>query len=118
MATAQYVRECDYLGIVSGNKEPDKLKKCGFTTVKGEYVNAPIICELPMALECNLKSYDPKTCRLVGEIVNISCCDSVLTDGKIDVTKLMPITYDEFTHGYYVIGKRVGNAFSDGLSIK
>ena len=118
MATANTVSESDYVGIVSGNKEPDKLKKCGFSTVKAEFVNAPIICELPMALECKLKSYDEKTCRLVGEIVNISVDESFLTDGCVDLAKLKPITYDEFSHGYYVIGERVGNAFSDGKKFR
>jgi len=118
MATADYVSECDYVGIVSGNKEENKLEKCGFRTEKSAFVNAPIIAELPMALECRVKSYDPETCRLVGEIVNVSADDSVLTNGKIDPMKLRPIIYDSSNHGYHVIGEKVGVAFSDGLKIK
>lgn len=118
MATADFIAECDYVGIESGNKVGNKLERCGFHTVKSELVDAPIITELPMVLECRLKSYDPKTCRLVGEIVNVSCDESVLTDGKIDPTKLRPITYDSATHTYRVIGDVVGKAFSDGLKFK
>lgn len=114
MATADFVKECDYLGIASGNKVHNKLEVCGFHTDKSEFVNAPVIRELPMAVECELISYDPESCRLVGRIVNISMDDSVLTDGKVDLTKLRPICYDSFYHGYHVIGERVGNAFADG----
>lgn len=118
MATADYVAECDYVGIESGNKVADKLDRCGLTTVRSEFVDAPIILELPMAVECVVKSYDPESCRLVGEIVNVSCDDSVLTDGKIDPEKLCPITYDSVNHTYRVIGEVVGKAFSDGLKFK
>lgn len=118
MATADFVAECDYVGIASGNKEPNKLQKCGLHTVKSELVNAPIIEELPMCVECKLKSYDENTCRLVGEIVNVSADESVLTDGKIDSAKLRPITYDSANHTYRVLGDIVGKAFSDGLKFK
>lgn len=118
MATADFVAECDYLGIASGNKVVNKLEKCGFHTEKSEFVDAPIITELPMTLECRLKSYDADTCRLVGEIVNVCADEIVLTNGRVDVNKLRPITYDSASHGYYIIGERVGNAFSDGKRIK
>lgn len=117
MATADTVAQCDYVGIVSGNKVPDKLEKCGFHTEKSLFVNAPLITELPMAVECKLKSYDADTCRLVGEIVNVCADESILTDGKIDPLKLRPITYDPSGHGYYVLGEKVGIAFSDGRKI-
>ena len=95
MATADYVKECDYVGIVSANDVPNKLEIAGFHTEKSEFVNAPIIKELPMCVECKVKSYDKESCRLVGEIVNISVDESVLSEnGKIDVKKLKPITYD------------------------
>ena len=71
-----------------------------------------------MALECLVKSYDSDSCRLVGEIVNVGCDESVLTDGKIDPDKLRPITYDSANHTYRVIGEVVGKAFSDGLKFK
>lgn len=118
MATADYVKECDYLGLVSGDDVPNKVEKCGFHATKSEFVNAPLIDELPMAIECEVISYDSKTCRLHGRIVNISADESVLTDGKIDPKKLRPITYDSFNHHYLVLGEVVGNAFSDGKAIR
>ena len=119
MATAQQMTACDYVGIVSGNKEPDKFAKAGFHAVKSEFVDAPLIEELPMALECRVISYDPETCRLVGEIVNVCADESVLdADGKVDVRKLQPITYDSMHHQYLVLGEKVGQAFHDGLALK
>ena len=118
MATADFVKECDYVGIVSGNDVENKLERCGLHTVKSDLVDAPIILELPMCVECKLKSYDPDSCRLVGEIVNVSADDSVLTNGKIDPAKLRPITYDSANHTYRVVGDIVGKAYSDGLVFK
>ncbi len=118
MATADTVIPCDYVGIVSGNDVSDKLEKAGFHTDKSEFVDAPLIRELPMAIECRLISYDSETCRMVGEIINVCADESVLTDGKIDPAKLHPITYDGMNHSYYVLGEKVGNAFKDGLRLK
>jgi len=119
MATAKYMAACDYVGIVSGNKEPDKFAKAGFHATKSEFVDAPLIDELPMAVECELISYDPETCRLVGRIVNVGVDEAVLGEnGKVDVSKLQPITYDPVNHHYLVLGKKVGQAFHDGLTLK
>ena len=119
MATADHVTACDYVGIVSGNKEPDKFAKAGFHAVKSEFVDAPLIDELPMALECRLISYDPESCRLVGEIVNVSADESVLDEnGKVDAGKLRPITYDPMNNHYLVLGEKVGQAFHDGMTLK
>lgn len=114
-ATADYVAQCDYLGLVSGNNVSDKLAAVGFTTLKSEFVDAPLIEQLPMALECRLISYDEEHCRLVGEIVNVSAEDYVLNEkGKVDVAKLRPICYDGMNHEYHVVGEKVGDAFSAG----
>ena len=119
MATASTVIPCDYVGIVSGNKEPDKFKKAGFTDTKSEFVDAPIINELPLAIECNLKSYNPETCILIGEIINVSADESVLNEkGKVDPKKLDPITFDPFNNTYVRLGDVVGKAFCDGLKLK
>ncbi len=119
MATAKYMAACDYVGIVSGNKEPDKFAKAGFHATKSEFVDAPLIDELPMAVECKLISYDPESCRLVGEIVNVCVDESVLDEnGKVDVQKLQPITYDPINHDYLVLGAKVGKAFHDGAALK
>lgn len=118
MATAEHVVSCDYIGLVSGSQVPNKLEKTGFHTMKSEFVDAPIIVELPMAVECELVSYDPETCRMVGRIINVCADETVLTDGKIDPAKLKPITYDGMNHTYLVLGEKVGNAFSDGAQLK
>ena len=119
MATADTVVACDYVGIVSGNQEPDKFAKAGFHAVKSEFVDAPLIAELPMALECKVISYDEETCRLVGEIVNVCVEESVLdANGKVDVAKLQPITYAPVNHHYLALGEKVGLAFQDGKALK
>ena len=119
MATAGQMAACDYVGIVSGNKEPDKFRKAGFHATKSDFVDAPLIDELPMAVECELISYDPESCRLVGKIVNVSADESVLAEnGKVDVKKLQPITYEPMNHHYLVLGEKVGQAFHDGLALK
>ena len=106
------------MGIVSGNDTPDKIGKAGWTHVKSEIINAPIFNELPFTLECSLTSYDADSCRLVGEILNVSADDSILTDGKIDLGKFSPITYDPMNHNYVALGEKVGKAFSDGKKLK
>ena len=99
MADVEHMTACDYVGIVSGNKEPDKFVKAGFTAEKSEKVDAPIIKELPICIECKLKSYDKDTCRLIGEIVNVSVDESVLDEnGNVDVAKAAPITFDPFNN--------------------
>lgn len=118
VGTAECLAQCDYVGIVSGNKVPDKFAKAGFSAVRGEAVNAPIIEQLPMTLECTLVSYDKESNHLVGRIVNVSADESILTDGKIDVAKLRPITYDPVNHNYIELGAKAGNAFSDGKQLK
>ncbi len=118
MGDAAHVEACDYVGLVSGNKVPDKLKKAGFTITKSELVDAPIINELAVCVEGRMISYDEKTCRMVGEIVNVSVDESAMTDGKVDITKVAPITFDPFNNAYHVIGEKVGNAFRDGVKLK
>ena len=119
MADAAHVVACDYVGIVSGNKVPDKFEKAGFHATKSEFVDAPLIDELPMTLECTLVSYDPETCRLVGEIVNVSADERILDEnGKIDPAKLEPITFDPVNNAYLKLGEKVGNAFKDGMQMK
>ena len=117
-ATAKTVVPCDYVGIVSANDVPDKFAKAGFHAVKSEYVNAPIIKELPMTVECKLiKFNEDGIC--IGEIVNVSADESILDEnGKVDAKKLDPIIYDSVTHGYWSLGEKVGQAFADGKKLK
>lgn len=119
MADAAHVAACDYVGIVSGIDVPDKIKKAGFHTTKSEFVDAPVIDELLMTVECNLLSYEAGTCCMVGEIINISIDESVLDeDGNVDVAKLAPITFDPVNNAYLTMGEKVGNAFRDGAALK
>ena len=119
MATAKYMAACDYVGIVSGNKEPDKFAKAGFHAGKSEFVDAPLIDELPFALECEVIYYDTESCRLVGRIVNVCADESVLGDhGKVDTVKLQPITFDPMNHHYLVLGEKAGMAFQAGTELK
>ena len=118
MADVDHMTACDYVGIVSANKEAYKMQKAGFTTTKGEFVNAPIINELPLTLECELvKVIDGS--KYLAEIKNVSADEKYLgDDGEIDLSKFTPITYDPVHHGYYRLGERVGNAFKDGAKLK
>ena len=119
VADTENVIACDYVGVVSGNKESDKIKKTGWTVLKSEFVDAPLFEELPMALECKLISYDEESCRLVGEIVNVCADERILNaEGKIDLEKFSPITYDPVHHTYRKLGEVVGQAFSEGLKLK
>ena len=119
MATVAQLKACDYVGIVSGNTVADKLAKTGWHLTKSAFVDAPVIAELPMAVECRLVSYDPESFRLVGEIVNVSADESVLDrDGRIDPDKLEPITFDPIHNAYRKLGAKVGDAFHDGAALK
>ena len=91
MADAAHVAGCDYVGIASGNKVADKFARAGFTATKSEIVNAPIINELAVCIECRVINYDKESCILRGEIVNVSVDEAALTDGKVDVSKVAPI---------------------------
>ena len=116
MATESTVVPCDYVGVESAKKVPDKFEKAGFHATKSQRVNAPLIDELPMALECKVKSFENGI--LVGEIVNVTADESILTDGKIDPKKLKPIAFDPVNNTYMGLGEVVGKAFSDGLKLK
>ena len=116
MATEDYVVACDYVGMESGRKVPDKFVKAGFHATKSEFVDAPLIDELPMALECKVKSFENGI--LIGEIVNVSADERVVTDGNIDLKKLKPIAFDPCNNVYVALGDKVGDAFKAGLQLK
>ncbi len=119
IADAANVVPCDYVGIVSGNTVPDKLQKTGWHITKSEFVNAPIIEELPLVLECKLVSYDEESENCIGEVVNVSVDERILDEkGKIDLQKFQPIAYATDLHEYYTLGKCVGKAFADGKKLK
>ena len=113
-AVKKYVKECDYLGIASANDVNNKLEVCGLHERKSEHVDAPLIEEFPLTLECKLLSYDEKSEIMVGEIVNVSADETILTDGKIDPNKLEAISFDPANSAYLLVKGKVGNAFKDG----
>lgn len=118
VADTAHTVACDYVGVISANKESNKMEKAGFTTVKSAFVNAPVINELPLVLECALKQVIDGS-KFIGEIKNVNADESILgADGEIDLTKFHPITYDPVHHGYYELGNRVGSAFQDGMQLK
>ena len=117
-ATVRTAIPCDYVGIVSANDVPDKFARAGFHATKSEYVNAPIIDELPMTVECKLVKFNEDGI-CIGDIVNISADESILDEkGRIDAKKLDPIIYDGVSHADWSFGEKVGQAFSDGLKLK
>ena len=118
-ATKKYLSECDYFGIESGNNNINKIEKANMHTIKSEFVDAPIILELPLALECELISYNEESCILKGRIKNVSIDESILNENnKIDINKFEPISFDPMNAKYLLVKEIVGNAFSDGLKIK
>lgn len=117
-ADVEHMVACDYVGLVSQKNEPDKMNKAGFTTVKSEFVNAPIINELPVCLECELKEILPGG-KYIGTIKNVSVDESVLgEDGKISLDKFHPIIFDGIKIAYHAVGEKVGTAFKDGAALK
>ena len=120
LADAKHVVEADWFGIVSGHKDPDKFAKTGMTYVKSDLVDAPVINELPVAIECEFVEFqnDATGIGVIGKVLRTSVEEANLKDGKVDINSLEAIAYDPFTHGYYKVGGRVGEAFKDGLKLK
>ena len=118
IGTAETMEACDYVGLVSGRTEPNKVAKSGFTTIKSEFVNAPIINELPLAMECELEEI-LEGCLYIGTIVNVAIDEDYLgEDGKISFDKFHPITFETEHHTYMTLGEVVGQAFKDGNKLK
>lgn len=120
IADAKHVKEADYFGIVSANKEPNKFKKSGLSATPSKLVDAPIINEFPVCLECEFIEYqnDETGLGVIGKVVNTSVDESIIKDGKVDIDAMQAIAFDPFTFGYYKVCERVGNAFKDGTKIK
>ena len=112
--TVATVASCDYLGLVSGNETPDKVARSGFTVAKSAFVDAPVVNELPLVLECELVSMNKETCDVVGKIVNCAVEETAMTDGRPDADKMRPICFDTCAHVYRVMGETVDKAFSCG----
>lgn len=119
VADEGHLVEADYVGLVSGNDVPDKLERSGLHATRSEFVDAPVIDELPLVLECRLLSYDPDSHLMLGEIVNAGAEEAILDEGgMIDPAKLKPLTFDPANRTYWSLGEKVGNAFADGSKPK
>lgn len=120
IADAAHVVEADYFGVESGNKEPRKFEKSGLSAVKSDNVDAPIINEFPICMECEFIEYqsDEFGIGVIGKVVNITADESVMVGDKIDMSLVNAIAFDPYTHGYYKVSERVGEAFKDGLQLK
>ena len=121
LADYDHYVEADYLGIVSANNTPDKFKKSGLNYIKSEFVDAPIIEEFPICMECEFieQQEGENGCGFIGKIVNVSADEKILDEtGKVDASKINSILYDTFNHGYYKVGEKVGQAFNDGNNLK
>ena len=120
IADAKHVAEADFFGVVSGNKEPEKFKKSGLSFVKSDLVDAPVINELPIAMECEFIEYqnDETGIGVIGKVLRTSVEEEHLKDGRVDIDSVEAIAFDPYTHGYYKVGGRVGEAFSDGLKLR
>ncbi len=120
IADAAHVVEADYFGVESGNKVSDKLARSGLTAGRAETVDAPVINEFPLCLECEFIKYQGGEygCGVIGRVVNVTADERVMADGKVDISRVDAIAFDPYTHGYYRVAERVGEAFKDGLKLK
>lgn len=120
IADADHVNEADYFGVVSGNNTPDKFSKSGLTAIKSDNVDTPIINEFPICMECEFIEYqdDEYGCGVVGKIINVSADEKVMNGENVDISLVKAIAFDPYTHGYYKVTDRIGNAFNDGLQLK
>ncbi len=120
IADIPHLEAADFFGIASGNKMPDKFERSGLHAVKSEKVDAPVVEEFPLTLECRVMEYHHNDYgfRVVGQIVNVLAEESVLDEkGKVDPKRLNAFVFDTFQSGYYAIGEKVGQAWSSGKGL-
>ncbi len=121
-ATKDDIVQSDYFGIVSANDVPDKVARAGFTITPSPNVDAPIVNEYKLTLECKVVTFDEDGnggARVVGEIVNMSADESILDEqGNIDLAKLQPVIFDSAKNEYRVVGEKVGTAWGSGKAIQ
>ena len=120
IANSDNVVVADYLGIVSGNNTPDKFANTKLTATKSENVDAPIINEFPICMECEFIEYQDSDygAGVIGKVVNVTADENVMNGDIVDISKVNAIAFDPYTHGYYKVGERVGEAFREGNKLK
>lgn len=117
-ADAAHVTEADYVGLESANQVKNKLAKAGLHVSKSEFVDAPVIDEFPLTLDCELLKVSEDG-NIIGKIVNVSADERILgEDGKIDSSLLQAISFDPVHNAYLKLSEKVGNAFQDGAKLK
>lgn len=109
-----------YFGVESGNRVAGKFENSGLTASKAETVDAPVINEFPLCLECEFIEYQDGEygCGVIGRVVNVTADENVMAGDKVDMSLVNAIAFDPYTHGYYKVTERVGEAFKDGLQLK
>jgi len=115
-----FLEVADYFGIVSGNRVEDKFERTGYHAYKSDKVNAPVIEEFPLCMECELSEIvqTEQVFGIVGKIVNVKANEEVLDEkGKVDVTKLHALMFDQFRNGYYATGEKVAQAWNAGIAL-
>lgn len=119
IADSKHVKEADYFGVISGNNTENKLEKTNLTTTKSELIDAPIINEFPICIECEFIEYQDTEYGIgvIGKVVNVSADENVIDGETIDISLVDAICFDPYTHGYYKVGERVGDAFKDGFKL-
>ena len=120
IADAAHMVEADYFGVESGNRVTAKFARSGLTASKAETVDAPVINEFPICLECQFIEYQDGEygCGVIGKVVNVTADERIMMNGRIDMARVQAIAFDPYTHGYYKVTERVGEAFKDGLKLK
>lgn len=120
LADAKHIVPADYVGLVSANNNPDKFAKSGLTATKSAFVDAPVVNEFPVCMECEFIEFQDGEygCGVIGKVVNVCADEEVLSGETVAIEKLGAVAFDPFTMGYYQVGERVGNAFKDGLVMK
>lgn len=120
IADIPHMKEADFFGIATGNKMQDKFERSGLTAVKSEKVDAPIVEEFPLTLECRVVECQdqPYGLRVLGEIMDVLVDEGVLDEkGKVDPSRLNAFIFDQFQYGYYAIGEKVGQAWNAGAGL-
>ena len=120
LADEAHVDVADFFGIATGNKMEDKFERTGYTAVKSDFVNAPVIEEFPVVMECELQEeIDTDTFHaIIGKIKNTSADEEILAEnGKIDPAKVKALIFDQFQNGYYTVGEKVGQAWNAGAKL-
>ena len=120
IADAAHVVEADYFGVVSAKNEPRKFENSGLTAERSDPIDAPVINEFPLCLECEFIEYqaDEYGIGVIGKVLRVTADEGVMDGDKVDMSRVNAIAFDPYTHGYYRVSERVGEAFRDGLKLK